>query len=112
MKARRHNAYHSVGSAAESDSLADQGRIGAEAAPPESVADEDDLVAAGTVFFFQECATQARLYAEDREQTGVDLRHVHAHGVAAAGEVCSAGLVSGEVLEGLALLLDVQKLGF
>ena len=72
---RRHDADHGVRLAVERDWLADDARVGGEAAAPQALTEQHDLRPAGLVLPRLERPSEQRLHPEDQEVTG---RHTSA----------------------------------
>src|SRR4029077_2087456 len=82
-----HAADNRVRLAVERDAPADDGAIAAEAALPQAVAQDRDMLVADLVFLLGEGAAGQRRHAQDREEVGRDARPVQALRLALAGEV-------------------------
>jgi hypothetical protein len=69
LKSFRHHPDHRVALSIQGDLTAEDIRIGTKAALPESVGQNDNVLA-GAVLFRQEGPAQNRLDAQQREETG------------------------------------------
>src|SRR5207253_11514746 len=78
-EARRQHADDRARNAIDNDAASDDRRIGAELAPPESVRQQDDVVASSYRIVAGEAATERRLDAEHRKEVGVDEETLDLH---------------------------------
>ena len=69
---------------------ADHRRVGAKAPAPETIAQQDDAIAADGFLLGAKVASERRLDADDVEELRTSLERPHALGFAAAGEVVGA----------------------
>src|ERR1700722_1017728 len=74
LEVARHHANHRVALAADADSPPHQGRVGAVAAGPKAVAQDDFAILTLGFFFWRKGAAQARL---DYQHAKKARRHTH-----------------------------------
>ena len=85
---RRQHADDFERVAVERDRAADDRRIGAEAPPPQRIAEQDDAVAADGFLLGAEIAAERRRHADHAEERRRDLERAHALGLAARRSGC------------------------
>ena len=86
VEVRRHDAPHLVGDPVERQRPSDDGRIGAEALPPQRVAQEGGRCRAGALVVEAEARTQRRRAAQAGQQIARDRHDAHAQGLVESGE--------------------------
>ena len=106
------DAEDGIGLVAERKRGADNFRIAAEFALPESVADDDDVAAVGRVFLRREGAAENHGRAEEAEVRfgNVNAMHLLGH-FAGEIEARTAEVVGGDILQHAGLLAPVVELG-
>src|SRR6185436_16457539 len=104
IEARGHHPEHCVLSTFNSKRAADYPRVRSEATLPQTVTEDDDLIAACHVVFGKECTAQQRRYAKQVENAFRSLGGHDPLGIALAErEIDAQVLVSAETGEGAAL---------
>jgi hypothetical protein len=108
---RRHDADDGVRLAVDRDSLPDDPRVGAEAAPPEAVTEHHHSGCAVGFVGPSESATEGWCDAQRLEVVGRDARRDDALRFAATGEVHRGACRGGELLQRLRVRAPVEIIG-
>ena len=99
LESGRDDADDRVGLAVETQGGADGAAVGAEAPPPEFLADHHAVVVPGAVLIRQERTALKRVDAEERKQVRGDAGADDALGLPLTGEDVAPGPIRGEPLE-------------
>src|SRR5262245_28517382 len=99
LKRGRHHADHRVAVAAERQCPADDFGIGGEAAAPQSVTEQHDIVTSRLVLIGGKCPSQLWLGAEQGEETGGYSSARNTLGQIAAGEIEICRIECGKMRE-------------
>ncbi len=105
LKIRRHDADHGGAFTQKRDAFSYNGRIGAEAALPESVG-ENDGGRAVELFILSEHAAEGRWHSQRLQKIGGNERDFHLLRVCLAGECAGADPNGGDILRQSAAMLD------
>src|ERR1700683_2536805 len=84
---RWHYADHRIDFAVEFDGAADGTELPAKILPPESVAEDGNVIAAGLVLAVEECTAPERLHAKHVKKIGLYLHSLRALGFAGDADV-------------------------
>ena len=95
------DAHNGVGNAAERDRFAGHLRVACKTVLPQSVAENDDVGAVGSIFIGGESAAMRERSAQQAEVVSRDANAMDLFGVCAAGQIeaGAAVFISGDVLE-------------
>src|SRR5580704_11038048 len=110
LKTRRHDAHHRKGPPIKFDVFADDFRIAAKTAAPQSVAQDDFVVVAGLVFGVQEITAEQRLRVQNGKQSPRRCKRTNCLRMACTSEGVAAESISRHAFKGAALIAPVNKI--